>query len=127
MKKIISIVVIIAVGAYFLVQIFLLLDKNITVKELYEKVSSTPVSSQEVKAAFRHEMVTVCEKKGADVRNGFGTAEECLQRYETVTSEYCFRQIPDFEGKVYTSPVTLKVDSRKFFSCAIGLAWISNK
>ena len=121
MKKIILILALIGSGYYVYSEYFGLLDKKISIKELVDNVSSTPVSAQQAKIAFKNVMIGTCKVNGVDTVNGFGTTNECLNNFETLASEYCFDQLTDFEGKVYTSKSDLIADLKAFDLCAMDI------
>jgi hypothetical protein len=84
MKNVFIVLIIASLGAglgYFLYQ------KNVSsnsdgmaVKNLLDKVESTPVTSAEARAAFRAIVRNTCRINGANPKNGYGTTEECYAR-----------------------------------------------
>lgn len=96
-------------------------DTNLTVKNLFGKVCSTPVSAQEAKAIFKSAIIKTCEVNGVDTINGYGTTAECINNFETFVSEHCFDQLTDFDSKIYTSKPVLRDDFSTFFSCAASM------
>ncbi|WP_354623051.1 hypothetical protein [Psychromonas sp. MME2] len=125
MKKILLLVALIAVG-YYIYSDYLsppdkdttLSEKDLRAKKLFDKLSSTPVSAQEVKPVFKDSMISNCKLNGANTENGFGTTAECINNFETLASDRCFGQLADFEGKVYASKRALMADFLVFNSCA---------
>ena len=117
MKKIVLLAALIGVGYYAYSEYLSPSDNKVTIKKLLDKVSSTSVSAQEAKVAFNNAMIELCEVNGVDTINGFGTTAECLNKLETVASEYCYSQITDFDSKTYTSAFDLKADYIVFDLC----------
>ncbi|WP_435236392.1 hypothetical protein ACR30L_02065 [Psychromonas sp. PT13] len=123
MKKIIFIVVLLAAGYSLYNGDFFEFSNKVTVIKLLDTVSSSSVSGREVKLAFNNEMHSICEQNGVDIRNGFGTTEECINRYEKRASAFCFDKLPNLEGKVYTSRLEIKADYKIFILCSMKLSW----
>lgn len=130
MKKIILIIVLISSGYFIYNALFSTYyvkaprtEKMSEVKKLFDKVRSTPVSAQEVKSVFIGSAIDTCQKLGldpndsSDLNNGLGTIDECMKNFETLASEQCFEQLPDFENKIYISWNTLKNDYFAFVRC----------
>jgi hypothetical protein len=123
MKKILIVLMIVAIGAglgYFLYQ------KNISsnsdgmaVKNLLDKVESTPVTSEEARAAFRAIVKNVCQINGVDPKNGYGTTEECYSRLNSHSDPMCAAQVPGFENKTYHSKTELSSDFKIYAECAL--------
>lgn len=124
MKKILLLVALI-VGGYYIYSDFLSpSDKNITrtghalrLKNLFDKVSSTPVSAQEARPVFKESVINACETMARIDENVSGTAAECINNFERLASEQCFNKLVDFESKVYTSFSTLKADLLAYHAC----------
>ncbi|WP_354623055.1 hypothetical protein [Psychromonas sp. MME2] len=125
MKKILLLAALIAAGYYIYDEHFSLSEKNLTltdkqlaVKKLFDKVALTPVSDQEAKAVFKGNVIDICEENGGDT---FGITDECINNFERLASKQCFRQLVDFEGKIYNSKRELHVDLLTFEMCALDI------
>ena len=121
MKKIVLIATLILAGYYVYNGNFSPSDNNVTVKELLDKVASTPVTSEEVKEALNNAIIGVCEVNGADTINGFGSTDECINNFENLARETCPEQLVNFEGKIYTSKLDLEVDMKQLFLCSVAI------
>jgi hypothetical protein len=121
MKKIVLIAVLISALYYIYNDFFLVSENKVTINELIDNVTLTPVSAQQAKIAFKDVMFGLCKVNGVDTDNGFGTTDECLNNFETLASEYCFDQLSDFESKVYTSKLDLIADLKAFNLCSMDI------
>lgn len=89
---------------------------DITVKELKDKLASETVSSEHAEVAFRNAVINMCEINGVDQKNGFGTTEQCLSRFEAA-SLGCFDDISGFRSKEYSDSREFEKDFSEYFHC----------
>lgn len=87
-------------------------------KDLLDKVESTPVTSDEAKSVFKTMAILTCETNGKDPQNGFGTTAECLRKLENGTHEMCIGRVFGSSSKIYNSKSILKADFSTYFKCA---------
>ena len=88
------------------------------IKTLVDNVSTTPVSAEQLKAAFEELAIYTCHLNGEDVSNGFGTVDNCLDNFETLAKEQCISQIKGFESKIYNTEKELKSDFTQLNLCS---------
>lgn len=94
-------------------------SNEITIKNLMDKLYTEPVSAQEVKIAFSEAVIQTCEVNGEDIRNGFGTTIECVNKYKKFAKEQCIKKLSDFDSKTYTSRLELRDDFITYNRCAM--------
>ncbi len=124
MKGILLIIIVAGIGYYFYgsnsatanENNSIIANENLTVKILLDRLPSSSVSSVEAKVAFRKSIGNLCEINGGDSENGWGTTQECLEKFETVSKD-CFQDITDFDNKEYLSKKELKSDFSLYFRC----------
>ncbi len=88
------------------------------IKNLFDKVDSTPVSSDEARIAFKIGMKNLCEVNGKDPTAGFGTTEECLGKLESRTDPMCSKRVFGSTRKEYHSRGELKSEFMNYLDCA---------
>lgn len=110
---------IIAFGAISYFQRDQSIDPNMTLFQLKEGLPTQKVLSAAARIAFENAIVQVCITNGQDIRNGFGTTQECTANYQQLARSKCFAQLPDFETKVYRRKAPLEADFEVFFRCAM--------
>lgn len=88
------------------------------IKTLVDNVSTTPVSAEQLKAAFEELAIYTCHLNGKDNRSGFGTVDDCLDNFVTLAKEQCISQIDGFKSKTYNSVKELKSDFTQLNLCS---------
>ena len=124
MKKIIVLISIILAGYYLNNESYSIFKNDVKLSDIYAKVASSKVSSKEVKPALINLIIQMCEVNGVDIRNGFGTVEQCLGNFEVDAEKSCFDKIHDFEGKVYSTKPEIKADVAVYLDCVTDYIWI---
>ncbi len=116
MKGIFIILLIAGAGVYFLQERPAEIRDDVTVKELKDKLTYETVSSAQAEVAFRNAVINLCEINGVDPRNGFGSTEQCLSRFEAA-SLGCLDEINDFGSKEYSDSNDFEKDFTLYFRC----------
>lgn len=88
-----------------------------TIKELLDRVSSSPVSTDEAKIAFTKAASELCSINGADSANGFGTTDDCLNRLHQETDQVCAAQAIATPSRPYASEAELKSAFGTYMQC----------
>lgn len=118
MKNIVLVILIASAGYYFYQKNEQSHPSVTALKDLLDKVDSTPVTSDEAKSVFKTMVILTCETNGEDIKNGFGTTEECLAKLENRTHKMCTDRVFGSSGKNYNSKILLKADFSTYFKCA---------
>jgi len=118
MKKLVILIICIVIGWNIYSGSYFAEKKVFLIKKLVDNVSTTPVSAEELKIAFEELMIHTCNLNGKNIRNGFGTVDDCLYNFDTLAAEQCISQIDDFESKIYYSKEKIKSDFYLLNKCA---------
>ena len=118
MKKIIVLVVCTTIGWNIYNGDYFAEKKVFLIKNLVDKVATTPVSAEEFKAAFEELAIYNCHLNGKDTRNGYGTLDDCLYNFETLAKKQCISQIDGFKSKTYNSVKELKSELLQVSLCS---------
>ena len=100
---------------------------GLRMKPLLDGVATTPVSIIDAKIAFKNEIREVCTLNGANMANGFGTTEECLNKVELQAHPTCSDQLSVPAGNEYRTQDDLKAASRDYLRCAFKIVDVMKK
>lgn len=117
MAKFLIALLLVAAGAYYY-QSHMKPAGGSTMKDLLDRVSSTPVTADEAKVAFNLAATQLCSVNGTDPANGFGTTDECLNRLSQGVDAKCVSLAIRNPEKPFTSQAELKSAFSTYLHCA---------